>query len=295
MPAYNAARWIDETLHTVLGQTRPPDEIIVVDDGSTDDTAARARVHGVTVVGQRNGGPAAAYNRAFDLATSEYVAMCPADDLWHPRKLEWQAEILAEDPAVDVVCGGARYFGLRTGEHPRPIRAGRQERPVFLRAMYAANLVAAPTAVVRRALHQRLGRFDEALPSEDYEFWLRALRHGAVFHFDARTVVELREHGDNVSRQALTIWEMNHRLRRRYADDVGDRGLTRRLEARDLRVIARCRFGLGRPAGARAAYRASLRRRPSLEAALGATLLVLPGVGRAMTALDRFRRRPDRR
>ena len=290
MPAYNAAEWIDETLASVLAQTRPADEVIVVDDGSTDDTAARARAHGVTVLQQVNGGPPAAYNAGFDAARSEYAAMCPADDLWDPHKLEWQAQALDENPSIDVLFARARYFGLSEGDHPHPERPGVQERTAFLRAMYAQDLIPAPTAVVRVALHRELGRFDEALPSEDYEFWLRALRAGATFAYDDRVLVRLRQHGGNVSSRALSIWEMNHLIRTRYAADVADQRLTRDLLARDLREIARCRFGAGRPKAARDAYRAALGQRPSAETAVGAGLLSVPGLRDGLVALNERRR-----
>jgi teichuronic acid biosynthesis glycosyltransferase TuaG len=290
MPAYNAAQWIDETLESVLAQTRPADELIVVDDGSTDDTAARARAHGVTVLAQANGGPPAAYNAGFDTARSEYAAMCPADDLWHANKLEWQAQALAENPSIDVLFGKARFFGLHEGDHPHPERAGVQEPGAFLRAMYARDLVPAPTAVVRLALHRELGRFDESLPSEDYEFWLRALRAGATFVYDDRTLVRLRQHGGNVSSRALAIWEMNHLIRTRYASDVGDAALTRELLARDLREIARCRIGARRPKAARDAYRAALRHRRTAEAAVGAGLLSVPGLREGLVALNERRK-----
>jgi teichuronic acid biosynthesis glycosyltransferase TuaG len=290
MPAYNAARWIDETLESVLAQTRPADEVIVVDDGSTDDTAARARTYGVRVLEQSNGGPPAAYNAGFDAAGSDYAAMCPADDLWDARKLEYQAQALAEDPSIDVLFARARYFGLHEGDHPHPERPGVQDRAAFLRAMYAGDLVPAPTAVVRVALHRELGRFDESLPSEDYEFWLRALRAGATFAYDERVLVRLRQHGGNVSSRALAIWEMNHLIRTRYAADIADEQLTRELLARDLREIARCRFGAGRAKAARDAYRAAMAQRPTAEAAVGAGLLSVPGLRDGLVALNKRRR-----
>jgi glycosyltransferase involved in cell wall biosynthesis len=293
VPAYNAGRWIEDTLRSVLDQTLGPRDIIVVDDGSTDDTAERAARFGevVTVVAQPNGGPPAAYNRGFELATGEYVAMCPADDLWEPRKLEWQAETLAANPDVDIVFGGADFFGLRDGEHPHPSRPGLQDNSGFLREMYRDDLIAAPTAVVRRELHQRLGRFDESLPSEDYEFWLRALCDGARFYYEPRLLVRLRVHGGNVSLRALEITEMNHQLRERYADAVGDPDLVKRLLAQDLRVIARCHFGAGSPDDARSAYAKSMRYTPSVEAAAGALLLASPGLSRALTRVNRTRHR----
>jgi glycosyltransferase involved in cell wall biosynthesis len=279
IPAYNASAWIDETLRSVLGQTRPADEIIVVNDGSQDDTAERARSHGdrVTVIDQPNGGPPAAYNRGFDEATSDYIAMCPADDLWHPQKLEWQDETLTRHPETDVLFSRARFFGDEDDLHPHPAGEGVLEHGRFLREMYAADLVPAPTTVVRRDLHQRLGRFDESLPSEDYEFWMRALRAGATFYHDTRELARLRIHGGNVSRRAVQIWEMNHAIRSMYAPDVGDPELSSRLLARDLREIARCRFGLGSTDKARAAYVASLRERPTAEAVVGAAALSVPG------------------
>jgi glycosyltransferase involved in cell wall biosynthesis len=284
IPAYNAGRWIDETLRSVLDQTRAADEVIVVNDGSTDDTSARARSHGsrVTVIDQPNGGPPAAYNRGFDSAAGDYVAMCPADDLWDPRKLEWNDEALSRDPSIDVLFGRARFFGQANGEHPHPRGQGRLDSAAFLREMYAADLIPAPATVVRRNLHRRLGRFDESLPSEDYEFWMRALRAGAVFFHDPREMVRLRIHGANVSLRAVEIWEMNYAIRTAYAPDIGDPALSRRLLAADLRHIARSRLGVGRIRDARSAYLASLRRRPSPEAAAGAAALSFPGAGRLL-------------
>lgn len=280
IPAYQAERWLGETLESVFFQTSPPDEIVVVDDGSTDGTVDVARRFGapVRLVSQdRNGGPAAAYNRAFQEAKGDYVAMCPADDLWEPRKLELQREVLTARPDIDVAFGGARYFGLEERDFVGPPDEGVLDAERFFSAMYRADLVAAPTAVVRRELHHRLGGFREDLAGEDYEFWMRALKCRAVFFYDPRLLVRLRQHGGNLSSQALPMWEMNHQIHTLYAPDLGDDELARRTLAHDLRTIGRCCLGLGRAEAARKAYRASLAQ-VAHPAALGWVLaLSVPG------------------
>jgi GT2 family glycosyltransferase len=294
IPAYNAAAWVSETLESVLAQTRHADEVIVVNDGSTDDTAAKVKAYasrGVKLLEQDNGGPPAAYNAGFHAAQSDYVAMLPADDVWVPFKLEWQADAIERHPEADVLFGRSRSFGDSDEVHPHPSTPGVQASTPFLRELYTANVIPAPTALVRRALHLTLGSFDESLPSEDYEFWLRALRAGATFFYDEREMVRQRMHGANVSLRALQIWEMNHRLRCAYAPDVGDPRLSNRLIARDLREIARSRFGAQRLHGARDAYRASLRGRPGAEALIGATVLSVPPLARAFSAANQWRRR----
>ncbi len=156
--------------------------------------------------------------------------------------------------------------------------------------MFVANVIPDPSVVMRRDLHQRLGGF-VADVGEDYDFHLRALRAGAVFHFDERVLVRLRQHGGNLSSRALEIWEMNTRVHQAAAGSLGDRAFARRILARDLNRVARCRLGLGKPDSARRAYVASARQRPTAAAAGGLVALSLPGVP---TALTRFvaRRRP---
>ncbi len=292
MPAYQAERWIGETLESVLAQTAPPDEVVVVDDGSTDATAEIARGFGapVRVVQQPNGGASAAYNRAFRESSGSYVAMCPADDLWEPRKLELQLEVLSAHPEVDVAFGGARYFGIAEHDYVTPSTAGILDPSSFLRQMYVADLVPAPTAVVRRALFDRLGGFREDLACEDYEFWMRALRHDAVFFHDPRLLVRLRQHGGNLSAQAVSMWEMNRQVHELYAPDLGDERLARRTLAHDLRTIARARLGLGEVDAARKAYRASLAKKAHPAALAWTALLSLPGVASPLRRLAAHRR-----
>ena len=292
MPAYQAERWIGETLESVMGQTSAPDEVVVVDDGSTDRTSEVVRSFGdrVRLVQQANAGPPAAYNRGFRESTSAYVAMCPADDLWEPHKLEVQREALAKDPAIDVAFARARYFGIEERDFDAPQGEGILDTGTLFREMYWSDQIPAPTAVVRRAAWERLGGFREDLAAEDYEFWLRALRARAVFYFDRRVLARLRQHGGNVSSQALPMWEMNHRIHAEYAADLGDPGLTRRTLARDLRTIGRCRVGLGRARDARLAYRASAGHVPHPAAVAWTLLLSVPGSAAVAGRLAAHRR-----
>ncbi len=96
IPAYNAARYIRCAIRSILDQTSPADEIIVVDDGSTDGTAEAARAAGpnVKVAGQPNSGPSAARNKGLELAGAPLVAFLDSDDVWLPKKIELQRKLL---------------------------------------------------------------------------------------------------------------------------------------------------------------------------------------------------------
>ena len=292
VPAYNEERYIAEALDAILAQTHPPLEVIVVDDGSTDDTAVIVRRCGdrVRLIGQENRGCPGAFDTGFREAAGDFIALCPADDVWEPRKLEWQREALALHPEVDVSFGAAERFGLASGAHRRPLKDGVLDTRAFAREMYPENLIADPSAVVRRSLYLDLGGY-EPLVGEDYEFWMRALSRGATFHFDPRLVVRLREHGGNLSYRALEIWETKHLIHERYAELAGDPGLVRRTLAHDLLMIGYCRAALGRSGDARRSFRASLGTRLSPLSLAAAITMTVPGVARAVSSVaPRIRR-----
>jgi glycosyltransferase involved in cell wall biosynthesis len=116
IPAYNAQRTLRETLASVLHQTIPPAEIIVVDDGSTDETAAIAPTLSplIRVIHQANSGPGAATTRGVRDTKAPWIAMSDADDLWLPHKMERQWEFLVAHPAVTLASAKMRQF--RHGE-----------------------------------------------------------------------------------------------------------------------------------------------------------------------------------
>lgn len=113
IPAYNAARFLEETLDSVLAQSRPPDQVIVVDDGSIDATASLAAAYApsVDVIRQANSGESVARNLGLSRASGEWVAWLDADDVWEPTKLEAQVTQIeqGEPDLVCVFCGFSRF------------------------------------------------------------------------------------------------------------------------------------------------------------------------------------------
>jgi glycosyltransferase involved in cell wall biosynthesis len=292
--AYNSERWIAETLEAILGQTRPPDQVVVVDDGSTDGTAdvLATFARDIEIVRRPNGGCPAAFNTAFRHARGDFVAMCGADDIWEPRKLEYQLDALRADPGLDVLFGDAQIFGDADGTYARPPGRGRLDSAALREALYRENLICAPTIMIRRSLFERLGPFVEKFGADDYEYWLRCLRAGAAFHYDPRILIRYRRHDSNLSSGLLWMTECSHHVHRWYANDLGDAGLARDVMAGDLFKMGRLLVDQGRPAVARRAFRGALGYSYSTRALVWVGLLSLPDAARTRLArpLIRLRR-----
>jgi glycosyltransferase involved in cell wall biosynthesis len=275
--AYNSERWIRETLEAILGQTRPPDEIVVVDDGSTDGTADELARFGdaIRIVNRPNGGCPAAFNTAFANATGDFVAMCGSDDVWEPRKLEWQVQTLGRHPQVDVLFGDARLFGLGDGTYAKPPGSGVLDGRALADALYRENIICAPSIVIRRSLFERLGPFVEDFGADDLEYWMRSLRAGATFFYDERILLGYRRHDSNLSSRLLWMQECTHDVHRWYADFV-DPELARETLATDLFKIGRSLVDEDRLDEARRAFRDSLRHELRPRALAWSAVLAMP-------------------
>lgn len=181
IPAYNAARFLPRCLKSVFAQTLKPVEVIVVDDGSTDDTAAVAAALGARVVSQANGGVSAARNTGIRIASGDWLALLDADDLWAPEKLERQAARIR--PETVLVYTGIRIFddnGVR-GEQPAPEAASARKMLRY------RNPITPSTVLARREILMRGGGFREDIRAcEDWEMWNRLRRLG---QFEAVTEV----------------------------------------------------------------------------------------------------------
>ena len=281
--AYNSERWIAETLTAILGQTRPADEIVVVDDGSTDGTAAILATFGdaIRVVRRANGGCPAAFNTAFSHATGDFVALCGSDDIWEPDKLEHQLDSIAADPGLDVLFGDAQIFGLVDGNYARPPGTGRLDNVALRAALYRENLVCAPSVMIRRSLFERLGPFVERFGADDYEYWMRCLRAGAAFHYDPRVLLRYRRHEDNLSSGLLWMTQCSLDVHRWYAADLGDPALAREVLAQDHFKLGRLLVDEDRIGEARSAFRAASRRAVKPRALAWLAVLNLPAGARA--------------
>lgn len=191
IPVYNAAPWLAETIESVLGQTSPPQQVIVVDDGSTDQSAAVARRYAkyIQLAQQPNAGCAHARNRGVALAHGALLAFLDADDGWLPEKLALQRAALAEAPTVDAVFG----------QIEQRCNADIVEQPL----MFAANVQDGCTLnslLIRRQAFQRIGLFDPTLHLINGIEWLwRARRMGLQTQLLPQVVAWRRIHGENMS------------------------------------------------------------------------------------------------
>jgi glycosyltransferase involved in cell wall biosynthesis len=179
IPAYNAARYLADTLQSALNQTLGDTEVIVVDDGSKDDTASVARSFpAVKYVHQANAGVSAARNKGAAHASGEFLAFLDSDDLWHPDKLRQQVMALRQHPEsvfsrTEAVDDPARLTEI---VHGTP----REDAPhVLIPDFHASFLVpylTTSTVMVRREAFEEAGGFDTRLRiAEDVDFYLRVL------------------------------------------------------------------------------------------------------------------------
>ncbi len=298
--AYQAEEFIGEALDSVLGQTSPPDEVVVVDDGSTDRTARVLESYGdqIRVLHQDNAGYPSAMNRAIREARSTFVAPCGADDIWEPRKLEWQREAIQAHPQVAVHFGHAVFFGTVVGDTPRPTGRGVLDSDTLWQDLFRVNTINMPSAVIDRSLFAQIGWFRERFLGDDYDFFFRCLRAGVGFYYEPRTLVRYRQHGQNITHDNEEMTEAMYLVRSWNSDRVADRRLVRELLAPDLFRIGRWRVDAGRPAEARTAFLLSLRHArgntlsANMRALVWVALLTLPDwarrhVGRAAVASSR--------
>lgn len=169
IPAYNAEKTIEATLASVVKQTYAPAEIIVVDDGSKDNTCevVSQKFPQVTLLRRENGGPAAARNQGIREATGTWIALLDADDTWLPNRLERQVPLTA-DPEVAII-------------HSYVKPDSQAPEVIDFATLWKKNCIANSTVLIRREAFEQVGGLNEArelISVEDYNLWLRLTHAG---------------------------------------------------------------------------------------------------------------------
>jgi glycosyltransferase involved in cell wall biosynthesis len=200
IPTHNRGWVLAEAVDSVLAQDYPAIELIVVDDGSTDDTPERLSAFGgrIRVIRQERGGVSAARNRGIAAARGDYIAFLDSDDLWRPRKITAQVDFFRSHPAARI-CQTEESW-IRRGRRVNPGQRHKKPSGSIFIASLALCLVSPSAVMIDRRLFDEVGLFDESLPAcEDYDMWLRISWKYPVFLLDEDLTVKRGGHADQLS------------------------------------------------------------------------------------------------
>ena len=202
IPTYNRSWCLSEAIDSVLSQTHHNTELIVVDDGSTDETPALLARYGnrLRCLRQTNRGVSAARNHGIQAADGVLIALLDSDDTWQPDKLARQVDFFDRQPAAKI-CQTEETW-IRRGVRVNPKRRHRKPSGWIFEASLALCLVSPSAVMMRRELLEEMGGFDESLPAcEDYDLWLRVSLRYPIHLIDDALVVKRGGHNDQLSRQ----------------------------------------------------------------------------------------------
>ncbi|MFQ5351319.1 MAG: glycosyltransferase family 2 protein [Thermoanaerobaculia bacterium] len=206
IPTFQRAALLPRALESVRRQTRPADEVIVVDDGSTDGTADLLRRDHpkVRCLRRPNGGVSAARNQGIEAAQGEWIALLDSDDVWRPDKLERQLDALAARPDR-LVCHTDEIW-VRDGRRVNPgLRHTKHGGRIF-RHCLPLCAISPSAAVIHRSVLAAVGLFDEELPAcEDYDLWLRITSRYPVLLVEEPLVEKHGGHPDQLSRSVTGL------------------------------------------------------------------------------------------
>ncbi len=203
IPTYNRDWVVGEAIDSVLAQYFSDYELIVVDDGSDDRTPEILAAYGnqISVLRQANRGVSAARNRGIAAAAGRLVAFLDSDDLWLPQKLSTQVKFFAENPDA-VICQTEEQW-VRNGVRVNPKKRHLKFSGMIFERSLALCLVSPSAVMIKKALFDAVGVFDEDLPAcEDYDLWLRISCRYPVDLIKTSLIIKRGGHEDQLSRSA---------------------------------------------------------------------------------------------
>ena len=201
IPTYNRENWIKEAIKSVLAQTYTPYEIIVVDDGSSDNTrkalsSFRSRIR---YVFQPNSGPSSARNKGIELSSGEWIAFLDSDDLWKPKKLEKQMQALQEQSHFKICY--TEEIWIRNGKFVNPRKKHTKYSGWIYLHCLPLCIISPSSVVIHRSVFEDVGKFDTSLPvAEDYDLWLRICSRYPVMLLPQKLIIKRGGHQDQLSK-----------------------------------------------------------------------------------------------
>lgn len=203
-PVYNGARYIAQAIDSARAQTYPDFELIIVNDGSTDNSVEVIRPYladpRIKYLEQPNGGVAAARNAALRVARGRYIGFLDQDDLWLPEKLRFQVQYLDDHPGIGLVHANQDYIDSDGRHTCLDFDDGFTKVSGWcFRDLFIKNRIAVLTVLARKSSMDSVGPLNETIPGgDDYEMWLRISKHFQIGHLD-QVLAHYRTHESNVS------------------------------------------------------------------------------------------------
>ena len=207
IPAYNRANLLPRALETVFQQTFKDYEVIVVDDGSQDETPDDMKQFAgrVKYIRKENGGSASARNRGIEESRGEYIAFLDSDDTWVPEKLVEQVNVLDAHPNVGIVYARMPIInaqGERVGTKPAGV-SGKN----FQELLKVWGDLPTSTVMTRRECFDKAGMFDPALTTmQDIDMWLRIARHYDLHEIENKTLAYYYRHEDQITSSKIKVY-----------------------------------------------------------------------------------------
>ena len=197
IPAYNSAGYIGEAIESVLQQSVPPQEIIVVDDGSTDETETIVKnfEDRICYVYQKRSGVAAARNKGLELSSGDFVTFIDADDVWKKNKLEIQLKLFQQNPELEMVLGFLQRVTTRNEDDSLHVFEGDED------GIYVLQL---GCTLIKKRVFENVGNFDEEMKlSEDFDWFLRTRESGIKVDVHKDVVQLYRQHEKNITKDKI--------------------------------------------------------------------------------------------
>ncbi len=203
IPTYNRGWILKETIDSVLAQDFTDFELIVVDDGSTDNTQGilDSYKEDIIVLQQQNKGVSSARNRGIVSASGQFIAFLDSDDLWLPKKLSTQVDFFNTNPDALICQTEEKWIRNSIRVNPKK-RHKKLSGDIFEPSLYLC-LVSPSAVMMKRSLFEKTGMFDESLPAcEDYDMWLRISCRYPVYLIDTPLIIKRGGHADQLSRSS---------------------------------------------------------------------------------------------